>query len=94
MGIWTLYNPKLPKWPIIGLPDLAGDQTQTQNTEGKTQQTKNTDINTNTQHALLQNPTPSAQCVSDNPDSVLSVVFVDFNLWVAEGTVIFSFSVK
>ena len=26
MGIWTLYNPKLPKWPLIGLPDLAGDR--------------------------------------------------------------------
>ena len=21
----TLYDPKLPKWPLIGLPDLAGD---------------------------------------------------------------------
>jgi hypothetical protein len=26
MGIWTLYNPKLPIWPLIGLPDLAGDR--------------------------------------------------------------------
>ena len=26
MGIWALYNPKLPIWPLIGLPDLAGDQ--------------------------------------------------------------------
>jgi hypothetical protein len=25
MGIWALYNPKLPIWPLIGLPDLAGD---------------------------------------------------------------------
>ena len=24
MGIWALYNPKLPKWPLIGLSDLAG----------------------------------------------------------------------
>ena len=24
-GIWALYNPKLPIWPLIGLPDLAGD---------------------------------------------------------------------
>ena len=28
MGIWALYNPKLPIWPLIGLPDLAGDHTQ------------------------------------------------------------------
>ena len=28
-GIWALYNPKLPIWPLIGLPDLAGDQTET-----------------------------------------------------------------
>ena len=27
-GIWALYNPKLPIWPLIGLPDLAGDQKQ------------------------------------------------------------------
>ena len=26
MGIWELYNPKLPIWPLIGLPDLAGDR--------------------------------------------------------------------
>jgi hypothetical protein len=26
MGIWALYNPKLPIWPLIGLADLAGDQ--------------------------------------------------------------------
>ena len=26
MGIWALYNPKLPIWPLIGLPDLAGDR--------------------------------------------------------------------
>ena len=25
MGIWALYIPKLPIWPLIGLPDLAGD---------------------------------------------------------------------
>ena len=25
VGIWALYNPKLPIWPLIGLPDLAGD---------------------------------------------------------------------
>jgi hypothetical protein len=25
MGIWALYNPKLPLWPLIGLADLAGD---------------------------------------------------------------------
>ena len=25
MGIWALYNSKLPIWPLIGLPDLAGD---------------------------------------------------------------------
>jgi hypothetical protein len=24
MGIWALYNPKLPIWPLIGLPDPAG----------------------------------------------------------------------
>ena len=24
-GIWALYNPKLHIWPLIGLPDLAGD---------------------------------------------------------------------
>ena len=24
VGIWALYNPKLPIWPLIGLPDLAG----------------------------------------------------------------------
>ena len=24
-GIWALYNPKLPIWPLIGLRDLAGD---------------------------------------------------------------------
>jgi hypothetical protein len=29
MGIWALYNPKLPIWPLIGLTvtDLAGDRT-------------------------------------------------------------------
>ena len=26
MGIWALYNPKLLIWPLIGLPDLAGDR--------------------------------------------------------------------
>ena len=26
MGTDPLYNPKLPIWPLIGLPDLAGDQ--------------------------------------------------------------------
>jgi hypothetical protein len=26
MGIWALYKPKLPKWPLIGMPDLAGDR--------------------------------------------------------------------
>jgi hypothetical protein len=36
MRIWALYNPKLPIWPLIGLPDLAGDQTKQQQ-----QQTKN-----------------------------------------------------
>jgi hypothetical protein len=25
MGIWALYNPKLPMWPLIGLPVLAVD---------------------------------------------------------------------
>ena len=25
MSIWALYNPKLPKWPLVGLLDLAGD---------------------------------------------------------------------
>jgi hypothetical protein len=25
MGIWAPYNPKLPIWPLIGKPDLAGD---------------------------------------------------------------------
>ena len=25
MGIWALYNPKMHIWPLIGLPDLAGD---------------------------------------------------------------------
>jgi hypothetical protein len=25
-GIWALYTPKLPIWPLIGLPDLAGDR--------------------------------------------------------------------
>ena len=30
MGIWALYNPKLPIWPLIGLPDLAGDHTDKQ----------------------------------------------------------------
>jgi hypothetical protein len=28
--IWTLYNPKLPIWPLIGLPDLAGDHNHNQ----------------------------------------------------------------
>jgi hypothetical protein len=27
MGIWALYNPKLPLWLLIGLPDLEGDHT-------------------------------------------------------------------
>jgi hypothetical protein len=26
MGIWVLYNFNLPIWPLIGLPDLAGDR--------------------------------------------------------------------
>ena len=25
-GIWAFYNPKLPIWPFIDLPDLADDQ--------------------------------------------------------------------
>ena len=30
-GIWALYNPKLPIWPLIGLPDLAGDPADNSN---------------------------------------------------------------
>jgi hypothetical protein len=28
LDMCALYNPKLPNWPLIGLPDLAGGQRQ------------------------------------------------------------------